>query len=278
MRQRPSVHLSSARHERREPTVSPKTILIVDDHPVVREGIRALLERVGEFTVIAEAASQEEALVALEDVTPDVALIDISLQGSDGLELTKTLRARLPQLPILIVSMHEEAMYAERSLAAGANGYVMKHVMPDTVVDAVQTVLRGDIFVSDQIVQHMVRNFARGSRRQPAERFGVHSLSDRELEVLRHIGAGENTRTIARVLHLSVKTIETHRAHLKEKLGLADSNELLRYAVTWLNEPEKPSDGSGERGAPRATAPAHRTGVPHRDPPGAARTTQERGR
>ena len=213
-------------------------MLIVDDHPAVREGIRALLERSGEYVVIAEAASQAEALAALEGAVPDVAIIDVALRGGDGLELTKMLQARFPRLPILIVSMHDEALYAERALAAGAGGYVMKDVMSDTVVDAVRTVLRGEIFVSEQIVQRVVRSFARGGARQCNS--PVDALSDRELEVLRHIGEGMSTRTIAVALHLSVKTIETHRAHLKDKLGLADGNELLRYAVTWRdNSPRK---------------------------------------
>ena len=232
--------------------MTEQTVLVVDDHPVVRDGIRALLERAGEYTVIAEAASQAEALSALEDVVPALALIDISLRGGDGLELTKMLRARYPLLPILVVSMHDEALYAERSLAAGAAGYVMKHVTPDTLVEAVRTVLRGDVFVSADVVQHMVRSFARGGGRRGVS--GVDALSDRELEVLRDIGAGKSTRTIARELHLSVKTIETHRSHLKEKLGLADSNELLRYAVTWLSASGRDHwSGGGERGpaAPR---------------------------
>ena len=217
--------------QRRAVAGTRKTVLIVDDHPVVREGIRVLLERAGEYAVIAEAATQAEALATLEDAVPDVALIDVALRGGDGLELTKMLQARFPRLPILIVSMHDEALYAERALAAGASGYVMKDVMSDTVVDAVRAVLRGDIFVSEHIVQHLVRSFARGGARQAAS--PVDALSDRELEVLRHIGEGMSTRMIAETLHLSVKTIETHRAHLKEKLGLADGNELLRYAVTW---------------------------------------------
>ena len=226
----------AGRAERRAPKEGAgirKTVLIVDDHPVVREGIRALLERAGEYAVIAEAASQTEALTELEGAIPDVALIDVALRGGDGLELTKVIRARFPRLPILIVSMHDEALYAERALAAGASGYVMKDVMSDTVVDAVRTVLRGDIFVSEQMVQKMVRSIARGGRRRGDS--AVEALSDRELEVLRHLGEGMSTRMIAEALHLSVKTIETHRAHLKEKLGLADGNELLRYAVTWLD-------------------------------------------
>lgn len=214
-------------------SLTRKTVLIVDDHPVVREGIRALLERAGEFAVIAEAASQAEALKELDGAIPDVALIDVALRGGDGLELTKMMRARFPRLPILIVSIHDEALYAERALAAGASGYVMKDVMSDTVVDAVRTVLRGDIFVSEKIVQKMVRSIARGGRRRGNS--AIDALSDRELEVLRHLGEGMSTRMIAEALHLSVKTIETHRAHLKEKLGLADGNELLRYAVTWLD-------------------------------------------
>lgn len=219
------------------PAGTRKTVLIVDDHPVVREGIRALLERAGEYAVIGEAASQAEALNELEAAVPDIALVDLALHGGDGLELTKMIGTRFPRLPILIVSMHDEALYAERALAAGASGYVMKDVMSDTIVDAVRAVLGGNIFVSEQIVQRMVRSVARGGRRQGNS--AVEALSDRELEVLRHIGEGMSTRMIAEALHLSVKTIETHRTHLKEKLGLADGTELLRYAVTWLGSPAR---------------------------------------
>ena len=211
-----------------------RTVLVVDDHPIVREGVRSLLEREEEFEVIAEASSHSEALAAVQERAPDVAIIDIALQGADGLELTKTIRAQYPQLPVLVVSMHDEALYAERALNAGASGYVMKDVMSDTVVAAVRKVLAGDIYVSEQIIQRMFRDFASAGTR--ASDSPVSTLSDRELEVLRHIGEGHGTRQIAETLNLSVKTIETYRAHIKEKLGLANANELVRYAVMWLDE------------------------------------------
>lgn len=214
------------------PPRAATTVLIVDDHPVVREGIRSLLERDGEFAVIAEASDRTEALAAIDAAVPDVALVDVALRGADGLDLTRTLQSRHPRLPILIVSMHDEALYAERALHAGARGYLMKDAMADTIVHAVRKVLQGEIFVSERITQRLLRAATRSGAQQPQS--PVDSLSDRELEVLRHVGEGMGTRAIARAMHLSVKTIETHRAHLKEKLALADANELLRYAANWL--------------------------------------------
>ena len=214
------------------PPQAAKTVMIVDDHPVVREGIRFLLERDGEFVVIAEASDRTDALAATGTAVPDVVLVDVALRGADGLDLTRALRSRHPRLPILVVSMHDEALYAERALNAGANGYLMKDAMADTVVDAVRRVLQGDVVVSARITQRMLRAATRSGARPTQS--PVDKLSDRELEVLRHIGEGMGTRAIARSMHLSVKTIETHRAHLKEKLALADANELLRYAANWL--------------------------------------------
>ena len=177
------------------PPRAATTVLIVDDHPVVREGIRSLLERDGEFAVIAEASDRTEALV------------DVALRGADGLDLTRTLQSRHPRLPILIVSMHDEALYAERALHAGARGYLMKDAMADTIVDAVRKVLQGEICVSERITQRMLRAATRSGAQEAQS--PVDRLSDRELEVLRHVGEGMGTRAIARALHLSVKTIET---------------------------------------------------------------------
>ena len=214
-----------------------RSVLIVDDHPIVREGMRSLLERDGHFEVRAQAGSFSDALDALSGEPFDIAIIDISLQGADGLELTKTVRAQYADLPILIVSMHDETLYAERALSAGANGYIMKEVIAEKIVEAVTKILRGDIYVSEAVIQRMFRDFSNSGAR-PLEPTVSH-LSDRELEVLRHIGEGHGTRQIAEHLSLSVKTIETYRAHIKEKLVLANANELVRFAISWLNEETK---------------------------------------
>lgn len=210
---------------------SCKGILIVDDHPIVRQGIKALLAQEKDLKVVAEAESAGEAIQLVEKIHPDVAIVDISLRGTDGLELTKAIREMEESMPILIMSMHDEALYAERALRAGANGYIMKDQMSDNIVEAVRRVLRGDIFVSEAVRQRILRG-VRGlkDKGKPA----VERLSDRELEVFRLLGHGLGTRQIADQLKLSLKTIETYRAHIKEKLNLASGTELVRFAVQWV--------------------------------------------
>jgi len=215
-----------------------KGVLVVDDHPIVRQGIRSVLDHEPDLHVCGEAESARDALTAFQTARPDVAIIDISLKGADGLELTKSIRAQDKEMPILIISMHDEAIYAERVLRAGANGYVMKQEVSDRIVDAIRQVLRGNIYVSDPIRQRIlmgIRSGAGDEHVSPIER-----LSDRELEVFRLIGQGQGTREIAEQLHLSVKTIETYRAHIKEKLNLANATELVRYAVQWLEQESNP--------------------------------------
>ncbi len=208
-----------------------KAVLIIDDHPIVRQGLRALIEQEEDLTVSGEAGNSAEALDQLATTTPDLLLVDISMKGPDGLELTKSVRSLKPDLPILIVSMHDENLYAERVLRAGANGYIMKEEVAQNMIEAVRKVLAGDIYISDRMRQRILRGVA-GQRQQPTS-FSVERLSDRELEVFRLIGQGRSTRQIAEELHLSVKTIETYRAHIKEKLHLANANELVRQAVQW---------------------------------------------
>ncbi|MFH0908978.1 MAG: response regulator transcription factor [bacterium] len=210
-------------------TLQQKTnVLIVDDHPIVRQGIKGLLQQEKDLVVCGEADSAGEALTCLSALRPDVVILDISLNGSDGLELTKAIRARDAMLPILIMSMHDEALYAERALRAGANGYIMKKEVASNLVQAVRRVLSGDIYVSENARQRILHNVtgAAAVAESPLNR-----LSDRELEVFRLIGHGRGTQQIASELHLSVKTIETYRAHIKEKLDLKTATELVRYAV-----------------------------------------------
>lgn len=213
---------------------NPKGVLLVDDHPIVRQGIRSLLEHEADLRVSAEAESAAAALTALDNAKCDVAVIDISLVGADGLELTKSIRARDRNLPILIMSMHDESLYAERVLRAGANGYIMKEEVSDKIVEAIRLVLAGEIYVSDEVRQRILLGIRSGGAETEAA--PVERLSDRELEVFRLIGQGSGTRHIADQLHLSVKTIETYRAHIKEKLNLENATELVRYAVQWVEQ------------------------------------------
>jgi DNA-binding NarL/FixJ family response regulator len=177
----------------------------------------------------ADAEESNAALDAIENLHPDLAIVDISLPGRDGLELLKMIRAKDPQMPVLILSMHGETTYAERALRAGANGYIMKQEATDKVLVAIRRILNREIYVSEQIANRLLRHLA-GAQDQH-ERSPLDGLSDRELEVFRRMGEGQSTRHIAEELHLSVKTIETHQARLKEKLSLHSSRELVQYAI-----------------------------------------------
>lgn len=206
-------------------------ILIVDDHPIVRQGLALLISQEGDLEVCAEASGAGEALAAIEKHAPDLAIVDLSLKYGNGLELIKQLKGRFPELPALVVSMHDETLYAERALRAGAKGYIMKQEATENVVSAVKRVLSGEIYVSRKMSAKLMEKFIHGRAADissPLER-----LSDRELEVFQLIGRGLPTRRIAEMLHLSVKTIETHRAHIKEKLKLKNASELVQHAVHW---------------------------------------------
>ncbi len=206
-------------------------ILVVDDHPVVRQGIAKLIEEEPDLTVCGQAEDVREALALLADSKPDMAIVDISLKRSSGLELVKETKARFPELPVLVLSMHDESLFAARALRAGAAGYIMKREASGTLLDAIRQVLGGEIYVSDSIASRILHGFAHGRARGAASPMEL--LSDRELEVFQLIGDGMSTRQVAEALYLSVKTIETHREHIKEKLGLKNANELLRHAVHW---------------------------------------------
>jgi DNA-binding NarL/FixJ family response regulator len=205
-----------------------RKVLVVDDHPIVREGMALLINREPDLTVCAAAEESNAALEAIESLRPDLAIVDISLPGRDGLELLKMIRAKDPQMPVLILSMHGETTYAERALRAGANGYIMKQEATDKVLVAIRRILNREIYVSEEIGNRMLRHLVgvHDNGRSPMD-----GLSDRELEVFRRMGEGQSTRQIAEELHLSVKTIETHQARLKEKLSLRTSRELVQYAI-----------------------------------------------
>ena len=216
---------------------SKHTVLIVDDHPVVRQGLAQLINQEKDLEVRGYAEDAYQAMQAIKDVQPDMVIVDISLKDTSGIDLVKDMKIQYPNLPILILSMHDESLYAERALRAGAKGYIMKHEATERVITAIRRVLVGEIYVSDTMAAKMVSKLATGAAPQSAS--PVENLSDRELEVFRLIGEGHKTRDVADKLHLSVKTIETYRAHIKEKLGFKDGNELFRFAVEWVNSEMK---------------------------------------
>ena len=222
-----------AQKKQSDQTPDKKTrILIVDDHPIVRQGLAELVNHEEDFAVCGQAEDYHEALRALDQLNPDMAVVDISLKETSGLELIKDVHLQHPDLPVLALSMHDETLYAERALRAGAMGYIMKQEATENVIAAIRRVLAGEIYVSERMASRMVRKLVTGQTVTSAS--PVDCLSDRELEVFRLIGKGHGTRQISERLCLSVKTIETYRAHIKDKLALADAAELLQYAIKWL--------------------------------------------
>jgi DNA-binding NarL/FixJ family response regulator len=203
-------------------------VLIVDDHPIVRHGLKQIIEHEPDLTVCGEAEDVAQGLELVETLKPDIALVDLSLGARDGLELLKAAHQRFAWLPVLVVSMHDETLYAERVLCAGALGYLNKQQATESVIPAIRRVLAGGIFVSDDLAARMEKRPRREVGGSPLER-----LSDRELQVFGLIGVGLPTRRIAEELELSIKTIETYRAHIKQKLGLQHSTELQQHAFLW---------------------------------------------
>lgn len=207
-------------------------IVIVDDHPIVRHGLARLIDGEPDLHVCASASTPAEALDAVRREKPDLALVDLALGEESGLELIKSLRALRPELRVLVISMHDEVHYADRVLRAGALGYIMKQEPAEQMIAAIHQVLAGNIYLSEpmavSLLNRMVGEKKRAEGESPLDR-----LSDRELQVLEYIGKGFGTREIAEKLHLSVKTVENYREHLKTKLKLRTSTELVRYAVRW---------------------------------------------
>jgi DNA-binding NarL/FixJ family response regulator len=208
-----------------------KTVFLVDDHPIVRQGLTLLINQEADLAVCGAAEEMQSALAAIHAVRPDILIVDISLNGPDGLELLKTVRITSPRLPVLILSMHDESIYAERALRAGASGYIMKQEATEKVLVALRRILSGEIYVSERIANSMLQHYVRGAN--PARHSSISELTDRELEVFRLIGEGHGTRQIAAALHLSVKTVESYQAHIKEKLSLRSARELVQHAVEW---------------------------------------------
>jgi DNA-binding NarL/FixJ family response regulator len=206
-------------------------ILVVDDHPVVREGLARVIENQSDLMICGQAATIPEALAVLAASKPDVAIVDISLGGHNAIELIKDIKVRHPELPVLVHSMHDESVYAERSLRAGAKGYIMKQEPPQNLVVALRQVLAGEIYLSQKMTKEIVHR-ATGKPTDTGA-FPLHQLSDREFEVFELLGQGVGTREIGQRLHLSPKTVQTHREKLKCKLNLKDGMSLVRFATQW---------------------------------------------
>jgi DNA-binding NarL/FixJ family response regulator len=207
-------------------------VLLVDDHPIIRQGLAQIIDHEVDLSVCAAVASAAEAIDSVEQLSPDIAVVDLSLAGTSGLDLIRMMHTRWPQLPILVLSMHDETLQAERILRAGARGYVMKQEATETVLDAIRKVVRGGMYLSETMESRMLNKLVGTSPNEsgsPLER-----LSDREFQIFEMLGRGELPRDIAPKLSLSVKTVEAHRERIKEKLKMKSSNELLRFAITYV--------------------------------------------
>lgn len=207
-------------------------VYIVDDHEIIRQGLALLIGQTDDLEPCGEADNPADALKGIETLVPDIAVVDISLKDGNGIDLVKDARIRFPKLPVLMLSMHDETLYAERVLRAGARGYVTKENAGEKVLDAIRKVLAGEMFISEQVAARMLSKFVDGRPDQGGSPADV--LSDRELEVFELLGMGLSTHDVARRLHLSVKTIGSHRENIKRKLKLDDASELLQHAINWV--------------------------------------------
>jgi DNA-binding NarL/FixJ family response regulator len=219
----------SAAKKTKSAGTTKKRVFIVDDHPVVRSGLNKLLNNEPDLEVCGEGEETYAALKSIKEKEPDLVLLDVSLKDSDGLELAKELKAQRPNIPVLMLSMHDEELYTERALRAGARGFLMKEEAPDKLLAAIRKVLAGGMHVSEKMGANLLAGMMGRKKEGPA--LPMDRLTDRELEVFRMIGAGKSIKEIAGTLFLSAKTVEAHREHIKDKLNLKSSNELLRYAV-----------------------------------------------
>lgn len=209
-----------------------RSVVIVDDHPVLRRGLAALIESEPDLSVCGEAASGKEALELISVKRPHVVIVDLTLEDGDGLDVIKAIKARHPEIPALVLSMHDEIVYAERSLKAGAKGYVSKQQLDDTVLHAVRSVLAGETYMSDALRARLAMKFIGGQTL--ATDSPLDALSDRELQVFESIGRGVTTRQIAESLSLSIKTVESHIEHIKHKLNLESAAALAQRAAQWI--------------------------------------------
>jgi DNA-binding NarL/FixJ family response regulator len=206
-------------------------VFLVDDHPIVRQGLTLLINQEPDLVVCGEAESAWSVGAALAALSPDVLVLDISLNGPDGIDLLKNIRLTDVSLPILVLSMHDESVYAERALRAGANGYIMKQEATEKVLVAIRRILQHDVYMSDRMASRMLRQLV--SKSPSPHAASIARLSDRELEVFRLVGDGHGTREIAEALHLSIKTVESYQAHIKDKLALPSARALVQRAIEW---------------------------------------------
>jgi DNA-binding NarL/FixJ family response regulator len=228
-------------------TTKQSRVIVVDDHPIVRQALAQMINREPDLVVCGEAEEARSALQAIAALQPDIVVVDISLNGPSGLEVLKAIRQTDPKLRVLILSMHDEMVYAERALRAGANGYIMKQEATEMVLVALRRILGGEVYVSNRVANRMLKQLVGGA--MSARKSPVDDLTDRELEVFRLIGEGHSTRQISDELHLSVKTVETYQSHIKEKMGLRNARELVQYAIQWAIS-ESGSDGQPSTGNP----------------------------
>jgi DNA-binding NarL/FixJ family response regulator len=216
--------------------MAPKktSVLVVDDHPMLRQGLIQMIGQEPDLEVKGEAGTFDEALAAVESLQPDLAIVDVSLGDADGLELVKQITSRWPSVFVVVLSMHSEKLYAERALRAGAHGYVMKQEPPQKIIDAILRVRDGGVAVSEELQTRWLRRVVAGRQQ---ERSPMETLTDRELAVFRLIGTGSSTRDIAKHLNLSVKTVESYRENIKNKLGIDSATELIQRATLWVHDP-----------------------------------------
>ncbi len=216
-------------------TVSEKSrIYLVDDHAMFRDGLRQLINLEPEFTVCGDAPDAEKALSEIPKLKPDLVIVDISLPGTSGIDLVKSLKRDYEELPVLVVSMHAESLYGERALRAGAMGYIMKSEPATTVLAAIRKVLRGEVHVSERMASAVVAKFVHGAAAPPPS--PLETLSDRELEVFRLLGQEKGTRQIAEEMNVALPTVATFKNRIKEKLGMKNSTEMILYAIQWYRQ------------------------------------------
>lgn len=208
-------------------------IIIVEDHPIVRKGLKMIIEKEKDLKICAETSNANDAIRIINDVKPDIAIVDISLEGNvNGIELTKSIKERYPSVAVLVLSMYDESLYAERAIRAGASGYVMKKEADENIVSALRMVMGGELYLGDKMSRDIVHKLLHGKVADEKEPENI--LTDRELEIFMMIGNGVSAKEISSRLNLSLNTVETHRRHIKEKMNFKDLNELVKFAVQWV--------------------------------------------
>lgn len=227
-----SITLEMPQPPKASPSPVKHRILLVDDHPITRQGVAVLINQEPDLEVTGETDSAPGAIALLHKQAADLAIIDITLKTTNGIELMKHIRVLAPDMPVLVMSMHDEGVYAERAMRAGARGYIMKQEASSRVLTAIRTVLSGELHLSDRMKERMLHRLV--NSRKEEVRFSIDTLSDREMEVFQLIGEGYSTRQVAAKLNLSVKTIDSYREHLKLKLQLESGKDLVRYAIQWM--------------------------------------------